>query len=313
MKESYLVTGGTGFVGANLVRALVKKNKKVSIITRSNKINWRFKDIAKNLDIYEADLLSPALEKIISKISPSHVFHLAAYGSLPKEDNIEELIAINIKGTIRLLTFVKNHPLKIFVNTSSSSEYGVKVKPMKETDTLLPVNNYGISKVAATLFATNEAKKYNIPLITFRLFSVYGYYEEATRLVPWVINKALRNKQLDVTSPKHVRDFIFIDDVVQAYLHAATRKFTAGEICNIGTGQQSTVGDIVTFVMKMTKSTAHINWGGYAAQDRQVEKGMWRADMTHTKKVLNWEPSNSLETGLKKTIRWMEKNKKFYD
>ncbi len=313
MKETYLVTGATGFVGANLVRTLVKKNKKVSILTRNKKLNWRLSDIAKDIDIYEVDLLSPNLEKVLDKISPSHVYHLAAYGSLPKEDNREKLIDINIKGTMRLLTLVQKYPLKIFVNTSSSSEYGVKTKPMKENDILLPVNDYGISKVATTLFATNEAKRYNIPLITFRLFSVYGFFEEPTRLVPWVVNKAIRNNQIDVTSPTHVRDFIFIDDVVNAYLKASIKKFTPGEICNIGTGQQHTVGDVVQCVMEITKSTSKINWGGYAVQKRQVEKGMWKADTTHAKSLLDWEAGISLEMGLNNMITWMKKNNTYYD
>lgn len=313
MKENYLVTGATGFVGANLVRALIKNNKKVSILTRNKNSNWRLEDISNKLTIYETDLLSPNLDDIIDQIKPSHIYHLAAYGSLPKEDDREKLIDINIKGTMRLISASKKHPLKIFVNTSSSSEYGVKTKPMKETDTLLPVNDYGISKVAATLFATNEARKNNIPLITFRLFSVYGYYEESTRLIPWVINNAIRNNKIDLTSPSNVRDFIFIDDVVKAYLTATEKQFALGEIVNIGTGQQHTIEDIVSGVVKLTKTTSQINWGAHALQKRQVEKGMWQADTSHTKKVLDWESRYSLEEGLKKTIAWMKKNKKFYE
>ena len=115
-----LITGGTGFIGSNLVRKLVKKGEHVSIIVRDkNKNNWRLKDIEAKLDIYECNLLSESLKDLVNKIKPDFVFHLAAYGIPPEEDNVYEMIDINLKGTINLIDAVKQNPFKLFINTGS--------------------------------------------------------------------------------------------------------------------------------------------------------------------------------------------------
>lgn len=313
MNNIYLVTGASGFVGANLVRRLVNNGKNVHILTRNKKLNSRLFDIASKITVHEVDLLNPKLFKIINRIKPTYIFHLAVYGSLPNEKDMNDLINTNLLGTANLINALKQNKFKLMINTGSSSEYGIKKDPMQESDFLIPVNDYGIIKAATTMFASKEALRNSLPIITFRLFSPYGAYEHATRLIPSVILNALKNRPIKVGNKQSVRDFTFVDDAVDAYLLACRLKFNRGEIFNIATGKQHKISEVVETIINKTNSKSKIKWGTKAKQERQIEPNKWEADIKKSKKLLNWKPKYSLEQGLGKTIDWFGKNINLYE
>jgi len=148
MSEIFLVTGATGFIGANMVRRLISEGKDVHVITRNKKLNWRLSDIAPKIKVHEISLLDPGIQKIVREIKPDYIFHLAAYGSLPHEESLDNLIDVNLKGTANLIRALKQNKFKLLINTGSSSEYGVKDELMRETDLPFPVNDYGVIKTA---------------------------------------------------------------------------------------------------------------------------------------------------------------------
>lgn len=312
MKDNFLVTGATGFIGANLVRELVNLGQNVSILVRDRKLNWRVLDIADKVNIFECDVTDPKLQEIVDKIKPEYIFHLAGYGNLPHEDDIYKMVNINLKGTINLLSAVSKNPFQLFINTGSSAEYGIKDQKMKESDTLKPINNYGVIKSAITLYCQKEAIRGNLPIINFRLFTPFGYYEGKNRLVPDVALSALEGRPIKVSSPTHVRDFIFIEDVVDAYISATKVQHNPGEIYNIGSGIQYSVKDIVEKILTITKSKSAVQWGAVGKQARYIEPKKWIADISKAKEALHWDPENSIESGLKKTVDWFMQHKDLY-
>ncbi|EKD86449.1 MAG: NAD-dependent epimerase/dehydratase [uncultured bacterium] len=312
-KDIYLVTGATGFVGANIVRRLVKEGKDVHVLSRNKILNWRLSDLKTKIKAHEVDLLDYKLDKVISKIKPTYIFHLAAYGSLPKEDKIEDLINVNLKGTINLINASKKVPFKLFINTGSSSEYGVKFGKMIETDLSFPINDYGVIKTAVTLYVHKEAVRNNLPIITFRLFSAYGPYEHKPRFIPTVVRAAIKNDPISVGNKKNVRDFIYIEDMVDAYLNTCKVKINPGEIFNIGTGRQHTLEETVNRIVNLSGSRSKVEWGAVPIQERQVESGKWQADTRKTSKMLRWRAKHSLDEGLLKTIEWFSKNNYLYE
>lgn len=312
MGNVFLVTGATGFIGSNIVRELVRQKKQVSIIVRDKKLNWRLRDIAHDVDIHECDIQDVKLDGIVSKVKPDYVFHLASYGNLPNEDEIDKMIDINLKGTINLINAVRKTPFKLFINSSSCAEYGIKKKNMVETDTLEPINNTGVIKSVITLYCQKEAMRNNLPIINFRLFTPYGYFEGMNRLIPSVTLNALEGISVNVSSPVYVRDFIFIEDVINAYISATNIKHNLGEIYNIGSGKQHAVEDIVRLILEITQSKSNVQWGAVKKQARYIEPETWQADISKTKKILRWEPKNSIESGLGKTVQWFKKNKNLY-
>ncbi len=312
MQSTYLITGATGFIGASLTHRLVKMKKKVHIISRGNKKSWRLKEIYKNINVHIIDLNDKDLHSLVKKINPDFVFHLSAYGSLSIEKDIKKMISTNVLGTANLITSLKSTTFKLFINTGSSSEYASKNSPLKETDPIGPTNDYALSKVTQTFYCQKEAIKYGLPIVTFRLFSPYGQYEDATRLVPHVILRTLMKSEIPLSSPGFVRDFIFVDDVVDAYLRACNSSFTPGEIFNVGSGKQHRIIDVVNTISRITKANSKPMWGKAQKQKRQIEPTFWEADISKAEKTLGWRASHDLESGLKKTIAWFRVNQKLY-
>ncbi len=311
MKKRFLITGASGFIGANLVRFLVEKNENVSIITRNKDLIWRLKSISSRLNIYEIDVLNSNLTSVIKEIKPDYIFHLAAYGISSNQKDEDLMDRINIKGTKNLLGSLRNIPFKLFINTGTFFEYGEHPTKIKETDELNPINHYAKTKVCATLYVKEEVSRNNLPLVTLRLFSPFGYFEDKNRLIPSIILSALKNEPIKISAPNVVRDFIFIEDVVDAYINATKVKINPGEIINIGSGNQHTIKETVDLILKITGSKSKVEWG--KVEPRFKEPEGWEANISKAKRILKWEQKYTFEEGLRKTIDWFRGNLNLYE
>lgn len=295
------ITGGNGFIGSNLARFLIDKKFSVNLLVRKGSNKWRIKDISNKLTIHEGDLENvKLLKKLLIKIKPSYIFHLASYGNSSDENDFNKIIDINIGGLKNLLEASSSVNYKKLIISGSSSEYGFKKTAMKESDNLEPNSFYSAAKGSATLISQSYAKEKNKPILILRLFSVYGPYEEKTRLIPIIINSALKNKKVYVTKQPLKRDFIFIDDVVEGFYKAMVSKYKNGEIFNIGTGKQFTNLDVVKIIESILKIKLKIG----SFPKRKWDSNIWVSDISKAKKLLKWAPKQSLENGLKKSIEF---------
>lgn len=303
-RKKILITGATGFIGANLVRYFLKRQASVSILIRKTSDKWRIQDIIKKVSAYSVDLLdSQKLSRAILHIRPEIIFHTAAYGGYIFQQHTKKILETNFIGTVNLVNACRNINFELFINTGSSSEYGIKSKAMAETDLLEPLTDYGLSKAAATLYCQALAKREKRPIVTLRLFSPYGYYEEPSRLILSVIKACLKGESPKLSSPNSVRDFIFIEDVVNAYVKAVENKDkAAGEIINIGYGKQVSINETVKSIIRLTGNTVQPEWESIS--NPRNEPVNWQADISKAGKKLDWQPKYDLERGLKKTIRW---------
>ena len=310
-KKTILITGVTGFVGSNLLRRLSKTHADLHIITRESSNLWRIKDIIHDVRRHTPDLSDFTLvKKVIHEIHPDIVYHLATYGGNSRQDNFKEIFASNFFGTVNLLNACKETGFDLFVNTGSSSEYGIKTDPMKETDLPEPRNNYGISKVASTLYCQSVALNENLPIVTLRLFSPYGDFEDRERLIPSVILSCLRGKNPEISSPEFVRDFIYIEDVIDLYEHLPDARVIPGNIFNAGSGKQHTVGEVVDSIIRITGNQVKPVVG--LPRRWPNEPKSWQADMSRTLTSLNWAPKYDLDAGLKKSVEWFENHQQLY-
>lgn len=312
-QKKVLVTGAGGFIGANLVRQLIKENYQVHIIWKPTTNIWRLKNILPLISLHNVSLGSKSqLAKTLQKISPFAIFHLASHGAYSFQTNVQEMIKVNIAGTLNLLFASKNINYSVFVNTGSSSEYGFKRKPMKETDLLEPNSFYSATKASSTHLCQVFAKEFDKPIATLRPFSVYGPYEEKKRFIPTIIKNLLDKHPIKVTPGKQKRDFIYIDDMIHAYMCAIKKGAELkGKICNIGTGKEYSNDAIVQILFNLTKQKVPIKKGAYPT--RAWDTSHWVADVSSTKRYLNWKPKYSLEKGLKKSYLWFKKNYKLYE
>jgi nucleoside-diphosphate-sugar epimerase len=309
---SVLVTGATGFIGANLLHALAKREKNLHIFLRETSDVWRIEDIVDNVNVHYCDLTDKnKVNALVSEVSPKRVFHLAMYGGYPHQDDFSKIVATNFLGTVNLLDACIGEALECFINTGTSSEYGVKKGRIAENDVPEPVDPYGVTKTAATLYCQSVAKRNNLRIFTLRLFSPYGYFEDSNRLIPYVIKNCLSNKELRLSNPNFVKDFIFIEDVIDAYLKVAdaANRLSAGEIFNVATGQQHNLREVVDTIKTLTNYRKESKWGERAGRYHDTTNA-WEADIEKIRRSTAWVPKTSLSKGIAKTITWFKSHAK---
>lgn len=312
MLQRALITGISGFVGANLARGLIEAGHEVHGIVREESKNaWRLGEIKSKIKIHSGSITDKVfVKKIIEEVKPDVVYHLAVYGAYPTQKDPELTLQSSVVATLYLLESAKENNVKMFVNTGSSSEYGTKDHPMREDEIVEPNSFYAVGKVAQTLLCSHFSKERGLPTVTLRLFSVYGAFEEPGRFVPTLILNTLENKDVPLASPETARDFIYIDDVIRAFILAGERPDLSGEVFNIGSGKQETIKTAVDTCMRVTGSSSKLLWNSYPKRD--FDTSIWVADTKKTEKMLGFKSKMSFEEGVEKTIEWIKNNASHY-
>lgn len=281
-----LLTGATGFIGKNLLSRFLQDQH--SVLTLNSNLANEYGMLA------EIELFNPEI-----------IYHCAANKASSSKESAQEDIQTNIVGTWNLLKALRNCNYQLFVNLGSSSEYGQKDYPMNEDDVLEPNSYHSFSKGAQTNLIQTYGLVENKPVITLRLFSVYGPHERKTRLIPAVIDACLNKKELKLSSSSVVRDFVYIDNVVDICANGIdTLKKNVGQIFNVGTGKQTSIQEVVDICSRLTGHTPKCFWN---ENSRTWDTKNWVSDCFKTQALLGWKSTVSIEDGLKKTIEWTEK------
>ncbi len=297
-----LLTGAAGFVGAVLTRRLLREGHEVHALLKSTSNCWRI-DGLEDLRRHEVDLRDEGgLRALAESIRPEVIFHLAAHGAYSYQTDPDGIIQTNFLGTWNLLKATARVDYQVFVNAGSSSEYGFKDFAMRENDLLEPNSYYSVAKSAQTLVCQHFAHAERRPVNTLRLFSAFGPYEEPSRLIPTIVSRCVANLPLDLVSRDIARDFVYVEDVVDAFLCIEQLSRLSGEIINIGTGVQSSVGDVVDAVREYTRSSSECRWGAMPA--RIWDAKTWVADCSKSVRALGWRPRTTLAEGLRRTVDW---------
>jgi nucleoside-diphosphate-sugar epimerase len=302
-----LVTGGTGFVGANLVRHLLEEGHEVGVLAKKETDAWRLSDVSPRVRWIHAGLDRDAgLDEALAAFRPQWIFHLAAHGAYSWQRDSASILRTNVLGTANLLDACVTSGFEVFVNTGSSSEYGFKDHPPKEDEALEPAGPYAVAKAAATLYCTQAARTSGARIATLRLYSVYGPWEEPRRFIPQLVARGLEGALPPLASPSTARDYVYVDDVTAAYMALATRDFEPGSVFNVGTGRQTTLEDAVDIARRLMGVGAVPNWGSMA--DRSWDTSTWVADSTRLQQQLGWRPATDLEQGLRLTAGWLSQH-----
>jgi UDP-glucose 4-epimerase len=299
-----LVTGGTGFVGANLVRRLLADGHEVAVLAKKETDAWRLADVAAQVRWLHSGLdRSGNLEETLGDLKPQWIFHLAAHGAYSWQRDSAAILQTNVLGTANLLDACLQAGFEAFVNTGSSSEYGFKDHPPNESEALAPAGPYAVAKAAATLYCAQAAGSTGARIATLRLYSVYGPWEEPRRFIPQLVARGLEGALPPLASPKTARDYVYVDDVTAAYLAVATGDFEPGAVFNVGTGRQTTLEDAVDIARRVLQVEVEPDWGSMA--DRSWDTSTWVADSSRLQERLGWRPATDLEQGLRLTASWL--------
>ncbi len=308
MGRRALVTGASGFVGANLARRLLSEGHEVHLVLRPNHNPWRVEEIREQVTIHQVALDDrEGLGRAMSAARPEWIFNLAAYGAYPDQRDFERMVATNLVGTGNLLAAAEEAGFEAFVNAGSSSEYGYKDHAPSEDELVEPNSPYAVSKAAATQLCRMTAQRSRLRITTMRIYSAYGPYEEPTRLVPTLIVQGLDGRLPPLVNPDIARDYVHVDDVCDAFvLAAASPDQEPGAVYNVGTGLQTTLGQIVEVSRRLLSVTAEPVWG--SMPERSWDTNVWISNPARIKTELGWSPRHDLERGLTQTIEWFRLN-----
>lgn len=303
-----VLSGGTGFVGANLVRRLLDDGDEVHLLVRPGFLPWRINGIIGDVILHECVLSDAAsMDAVISGVRPESCFHLAVYGAYPSQRDWRQMVRTNIEGTVNLFEACSRHGCEAFVNTGTSSEYGYKNHAPPEDEYIEPNSSYAVTKAAATHYTKLLAHSSPMRVSTLRLYSAYGSFEEPSRLIPTLVVRALAGELPPLVDPSIARDFVHVSDVCAAYLAAANQPVEEkGAVYNIGTGSQTTLFDIVNLVRRMFNIAAEPQWNSVAA--RTWDSSTWVAAPAKAQRALRWEPAVNLEKGLTELRDWFAAN-----
>jgi UDP-glucose 4-epimerase len=309
----YLVTGGAGFIGSNIVEELVKRGQKVvvldSFITGKKENLAPFKNKIKLVkgDIRDQRALAKALKGV------DYVIHQAALRSVPKSvDDPFTTNDINISGTLNLLMAAKKFGVKRVVYASSSSAYGdVKRFPQVETDYPSPISPYGVSKLAAENYCVTFSETFGLETVSLRYFNVFGPRQNPeskySAVVPaFLFAMAKGNQPIVEWDGKQARDFTYVGNVVQANLRACVVPGISGEVFNVACGMSISVLDIVRILNKILGTNIRPKF----APKRRGDVRTTYANVSKMKRRLGMKKLVKFEEGLNRTAEWFLKKGK---
>jgi nucleoside-diphosphate-sugar epimerase len=300
-----ILTGATGFIGANLARRLLTEGHEVWTFLRPGCSIWRIEDIRGDLRVVDVDLQDEAgVGAAVRQIRPDWVFNLAAHGAYPWQSELRAMLLTNILGTVHLLEAAVSTGCEAFVHTGTSSEYGAKDHSPPEGEWLEPNSHYAVTKASATLFCRYTGQVTGLGVRILRLYSVYGPWEEPTRLMPTLVMRGLVGELPSLVSPGTARDYIYVDDVVDACVMAAAASGQEpGAVYNVGTGRQTSLREVVELVRAEMGISVEPVWGTMAP--RTWDTDVWVADTARIQAQLGWQPRHALPAGFRLLVGWL--------
>ncbi len=311
MSKSYsktLVTGGAGFIGSHIVDRLLKEGFEVTVIddlSTGRRENIVHHQDRKDFHFVKGDVRNTALvKKVVEDVDA--VFHEAALVSVPSSiENPLLTNEINVSGTLNLLKACTDANVKRFIYASSTAIYGdTETLPKHEKLMPQPISPYAVSKLAAENYVKIYHKVYCLNTICLRYFNVYGprqTYSPYSGVITIFINSLLKNEPPIIYGDgKQTRDFVHVQDVVEANVLALTKETAIGEVLNVATGTPTTINQLAAMLQQVMKT----NLEPVYTSPRPGDIKHSYADITKANKLLQYNPEISLRNGLTQLVKW---------
>ncbi|GAA4419725.1 hypothetical protein GCM10023187_54320 [Nibrella viscosa] len=300
------VFGASGFIGTNLFNDLfqARPGNDVYALTHDATRAWRLKLLnVPPENIIHCDILSDnSVRDVFERYKPRTIFNLAAYGAYSKQKNVNLIYETNVLGTVNILENCTTD--MVYIHAGSSSEYGFNCTAPKETDRVEPNSHYAVSKVSAAYTLEYYARVHNLNTLNLRLYSIYGGWEEPDRLIPRLVEEARKSDFPPLVSPDISRDFVYIDDCVEAFVDAALKVGPAirGRSYNIATGRKTTMRELVDLTIAEFQIPKAPQWG--SMHNRNWDLSDWYGDPSAAAADLGWQARTPLQVGLRQTADW---------
>ncbi len=272
-----LVLGASGFVGANLLRAVLKVRPD-AFGTTTRKPAWRLADLPDDRVLMTDLLIESNRDGLLERVQPRTVWDCVAYGAYSFETDSQLIYRTNFQLLTRLLPRLEKCGIQSYVHAGSSSEYGDNASGPAETASLAPNSDYAVSKAAAGHLLHYYGQKRGLPCVNLRLYSVYGPFEDAARLIPTVVRLGLEGSYPEFVDPAISRDFVSVDDVTEAFVDASLNLGPAdfGASFNIGSGCKTTIGAVAALAKELFEISAE---PAFTMPNRRWDVADWFADI----------------------------------
>ena len=300
MKEKILILGGTGFIGYHLAKEALRRGFQVSSLSKNVPIKKRYLRKVKYItaDISDNNFINKKI-----KDDFQYVINLAGY--VDHSDKIKTHKS-HYLGCRNISNFFFKKKIKKFIQVGSSMEYGLAKSPQKENLKCKPKSIYGRAKFLSTNYLLNLYRKKKFPVTVVRLYQVYGPYQDLNRFIPVVINSCKYNRDFPCSHGRQFRDFLYINDLIEAFFLILKKPKTDGEIFNIGFGRPLKVRGIIDKILSYYKK-GNPQFGKIKL--RKEEQMKIYPDINKARRVLHWKPKINFIKGLSKTIQYYNANK----
>lgn len=314
-----LVTGAGGFIGSQLVESLVLGGANVRAFVRYNSrgdsglLRQLPIDVVRELDVVAGDLRdTAAVDRAVRDIDL--VFHLGAIISIPYSyKHPMETAETNFMGTLNVLLACLSHNVERLIHTSTSEVYGTaQFTPMDENHPLQGQSPYSASKIGADKLVESFYRSYNLPAVTVRPFNTYGPRQSARAVIPTIITQTLTAERIYLGNLDTRRDFTYVRDTVNGFICAAEAEDVLGQELNLGTGTDISIGELARQIIRLVGRPVEIVTESERMRPEKSEVMRLLSDNGLARRVLDWEPTYSLEEGLRETIAWIGEHMDFY-
>jgi NAD dependent epimerase/dehydratase len=313
--RTVLVTGAAGFIGSHLVERLLAEGAKVRAFVRYNSRNhWgHLEDLLphqrNDVEVISGDLRDPG--RVDSAVKGMDVvFHLGALIAIPYSYVAPQDVAMtNVMGTLNVLEAARRHGTSRVVHTSTSEVYGTaQYVPIDERHPLVGQSPYAASKIGADQIALSYQLSFELPIAIARPFNTYGPRQSARAVIPAIIVQALTQQHVMLGATFPTRDLNFVADTVSGFLRIAETDAAIGEVINLGTGREVSVGDVAAAIIRLVGRDIPVVFDANRVRPDASEVERLLADATKAKTLMQWEPRHSLDEGLRATIDWIRQH-----
>jgi len=314
--KKILVTGADGFIGSHLCEALVRDGHNVRAFVLYNSFNsWGWLDTApeevrRSLDVFSGDIRDPHGVRQAMR-GCDVVLHLAALIAIPYSyHSPDTYVETNVKGTLNVLQAARELGVAKVVHTSTSEVYGTaRFVPITEDHPLQGQSPYSATKIAADQLALSFYTSFDTPVAVIRPFNTYGPRQSARAIIPTIITQLANGRRLvrlGATAP--TRDFSYVDDTVRGFIAVAESPRSAGEVINVGSNFEISVGDTARLIADVMQQDVEIETDSERLRPERSEVERLWADNSKAKSLLGWGPEyggeDGFRRGLARTVEW---------
>jgi len=312
-QKMVLVTGAGGFIGSHLTERLVGVGASVRAFVHYNALGrWGWLDespVRQEVEVFPGDISDrDSVRKALKGVDV--VFHLAALIGIPYSYQAPaSYVNTNIVGTLNILQSALDGGVDLVVHTSTSEAYGTaQYVPIDEDHPLQGQSPYSATKIGADKLAESYYRSFDLPVVTVRPFNTYGPRQSARAVIPTIITQALAGEVVRLGNLAPTRDLNFVLDTADGFISAAEHPAAIGQVVNIGTGREISIGDLAQVIFELLGVEPSIEAEDQRVRPEASEVDRLCADITKARHLLGWAPKYTLEAGLSETIAWVRDN-----